>query len=419
MDEFLRRQRLSTSPLAVSQARASASAGCQARAARRGCAARTCVVQAASADACVSPAASPARSRYWSWPGHGRCHYEVAGSGPPLLLLPGFGVGSYHYKAQLEGLSGKHTVYALDFLGQAASWPEDATGLAFSVELWAAQVSAFLAEVVGEPAFVAGNSLGGFVATYVAATRPELVRALVLLNATPFWSQAPHPKVEPAAAARWPWSGALPAPWYLRCALAAWWALLRSRCVVQALLRQVYKDDSAVDDAFVDAILAPTRRPQAADVFVSILMSPRAPLSFDQMLARRRCPVCLIYGREDPWVVPRWGRRLKRIVPDAAYYELSPAGHCPHHERPEAVNALIASFLQSQLTGCAQLLPNEGDELRMPLRGDSAAALTVRRVAGERGGKSHGEWGPAYRLRVTIGVAGVWRECGVGVSKRH
>jgi pimeloyl-ACP methyl ester carboxylesterase len=106
-------------------------------------------------------ASSGGRDRYWEWPGFGRVHFETAGtSGAPLLLLPGFGVGSFHFDAQLEALSATHRVFAMDFLGQGESWPDDATGLQFSAELWASQVAAFVENVIGEPAFIAGNSLG-------------------------------------------------------------------------------------------------------------------------------------------------------------------------------------------------------------------------------------------------------------------
>jgi hypothetical protein len=44
-------------------------------------------------------------------------------------------------------------------------------------------------------------------------------------------------------------------------------------------------------------------------------------------------------------VVPLWGQRLKRAVPGAAYYEITPAGHCPHHEAPNAVNRVIAAWV--------------------------------------------------------------------------
>lgn len=44
-----------------------------------------------------------------------------------------------------------------------------------------------------------------------------------------------------------------------------------------------------------------------------------------------------MYGKEDPWVRPVWGLQVKRQVPEAPYYEISPAGHCPHDEVPEVM----------------------------------------------------------------------------------
>ena len=40
-----------------------------------------------------------------------------------------------------------------------------------------------------------------------------------------------------------------------------------------------------------------------------------------------------------------WGQRLKRRLPDAPYFELSPAGHCPHHEAPGPVNNLVTMWI--------------------------------------------------------------------------
>ena len=343
------------------------------------------------AEAATSEHAAP-RSRFWRWRGTD-VHYETAGTtGPSVLLLPGFGVGSFHFGAQLAELSANHRVYALDFLGQGKSWPEDATGLQFSVDLWREQTIAFVEQVVlpaatdGQPPFLAGNSLGGFVATYVAALRPDLVRGLILLNATPFWSNAPNPETEPQAAARMPWDGTLPAPWYLRALVGLWWNTLRLPSTVRTLLGFVYADRTALTDRLVDDILAPTQQAQAGDVFCSVFLSPKAPLSFNDMLDRRQCPILLCYGAEDPWVVPLWGQRLKRRVPDATYYELSPAGHCPHHEQPKAVNALMASWLANQVSGTPQLLPNDGDVWNFPLEDAGGASgervLRVTRTDG-------------------------------------
>lgn len=57
-----------------------------------------------------------------------------------------------------------------------------------------------------------------------------------------------------------------------------------------------------------------------------------------------KVPVCLMYGKEDPWVKPVWGLQVKRQVPEAPYYEISPAGHCPHDEVPEVYSFLLVGL---------------------------------------------------------------------------
>jgi pimeloyl-ACP methyl ester carboxylesterase len=67
--------------------------------------------------------------------------------------------------------------------------------------------------------------------------------------------------------------------------------------------------------------------PRAFDAFLSILFAPQASAgSFDDMLRsiqRHGLPILLVYGREDPWVRTIWGQRIVRIVPQAAFYQVT------------------------------------------------------------------------------------------------
>ena len=63
-------------------------------------------------------------------------------------------------------------------------------------------------------------------------------------------------------------------------------------------------------------------------------------------------PVCLIYGKEDPWVTPIWGLQVKRQFPEAPYYQISPAGHCPHDEVPE-VRILLSYAYAFDIRSCS------------------------------------------------------------------
>lgn len=340
-------------------------------------------------------AASPHRSRFWRWEEddvHAFVHYEQAGdSGPALLCVPGFGVGaSPHWTDTLEELSLRHRVFVIDLLGQGKSWPDRVDGLAFSADLWVRQNAAFISSVIREPAFVCGNSLGGFVAVHLATAHPQLVRGLVLLNAAPFWG-APANNL---------WNGVLPAPWLPSLVARVYFSILRSPAAVRALLRLVYASPSRVDDALLVSILEPTSRAAAPAVFASILFSPPPALSFTDALratSAARVPLLALYGRDDPWVVPLWGQRLKRTRPEACYIELSPAGHCPHHEAPFAVNPLVAQWIAAVVGSEEQQQQQQpADEssirvgLPLPNVGDTATfappsggvAVVARRVDG-------------------------------------
>lgn len=67
-------------------------------------------------------------------------------------------------------------------------------------------------QVIGEPTYIVGNSLGGFVAVYFAACNPHLVKGVTLLNATPFWGFLPNRMKSPRLARVFPWAGTFPLP---------------------------------------------------------------------------------------------------------------------------------------------------------------------------------------------------------------
>ena len=123
---------------------------------------------------------APISSCFWEWKPKFNVHYEKSGcenvNSPPLLFLPGFGVGSFHYEKQLKDLGRDYRVWAIDFLGQGMSLPiEDPTSpskeegitegkdfvwgfgdktepwasdLVYSMDLWREQVRYFVEEVL-------------------------------------------------------------------------------------------------------------------------------------------------------------------------------------------------------------------------------------------------------------------------------
>ncbi|KAL5981066.1 hypothetical protein ACLOJK_028986 [Asimina triloba] len=268
-----------------------------------------------------------------------------------VLFLQGFGVGSFHYEKQLKDLGCEFRAWALDFLGQGMSLPSEdpapsakkegiseekdqlwgfgeetapwASELVYSMDLWQDQVREFIEQVIGEPIYVAGNSLGGYVALYFAACNPHLVKGVALLNATPFWGFLPNPKSSPKLAKLFPWAGTFPLPSSVRRITEIIWQKISDPVSIREVLKQVYADHSTKVDKVFSRILETTQHPAATASFASIMCKVNNVL------------ICLMYGKEDPWVRPVWGLKVKQEVPEAPYYEISPAGHCPHDEVPE------------------------------------------------------------------------------------
>ena len=390
--------------------RASAGRAAPARVARASARASSRIGTSSSSSG-VASTSSRVRDGAYKWRGH-RVHFERGGCDPSVatkhvVFLHGFGVGTFHYERQLRDLGAlvdaetsdrdghdsedptrarTTCVWALDFVGQGASWPCDESddafpyvneadaapeGFRYSVDTWVEQTTHFLETVVRPRdggAYVAGNSLGGYVAALVAATeisrvskttpkptnRPknQLVKGLILLNATPFWAFVPADARDARRRAA-PWDGALPAPRWVRALFETYWNAFRSRRNVEGLLGLVYGDAGKVTETLVSAILAPTDRAPALAAFCSVVFSPKSALALDEATRAIRdapgaskIPVALVYGRDDPWVVPLWGQRMKRAIPRAAYYELPGVGHCPAHEAPERTNACVADFVR-------------------------------------------------------------------------
>ena len=105
--------------------------------------------------------------------------YDVAGpeGSPALVLLHGITQARSTWHDIGADLAADHRVYALDHRGHGASSKVLGT---YDIAHWAADLVAFLEEVVGEAAFLVGHSLGGVIAAEVAATRADLVRAVFL-----------------------------------------------------------------------------------------------------------------------------------------------------------------------------------------------------------------------------------------------
>lgn len=299
--------------------------------------------------------ATPSGS-YWQWRDQS-IYYVKAGERhldrPPLLLIHGFGASTDHWRKNVAGLSNEFEVWAIDLLGFGRSAKPD---WVYGGDLWRDQLHDFIQQVIGRPAVLAGNSLGGYSALCVGAQRSESSVGVVLLNsAGPFTDLKVSSKPDPVRSTLGNVARSL-----LLQPLPSWllFQYVRNRTFIRRTLESVYLDKSAITDELVEDIYRPSCDPGAATVFASVFRSPQGE-KIDVLLEQMTHPLLLLWGEGDPWMNARErGAKFRQHYPQLKEHYLQ-AGHCPHDEVPDQVNALIRDWVLS-LQGEAEV-PGENN----------------------------------------------------------
>jgi pimeloyl-ACP methyl ester carboxylesterase len=113
-----------------------------------------------------------------------KIHYEVHGSGPPLILTHGYSSTSAMWQGQIEALAKRHRLIVWDMRGHGQSdYPDDPA--AYSEALTVGDIAALLDQVGAAKAIVGGLSLGGYMSLAFYRAHPERVRALLIIDTGP------------------------------------------------------------------------------------------------------------------------------------------------------------------------------------------------------------------------------------------
>ncbi len=257
----------------------------------------------------------------------GVTHYEIAGpdTGRVVLLVHGFSVPAYIWDSTSAALSAAgYRVIRYDLFGRGWSDRPDA---AYDGPFFDAQIRELLDSLgVAGPVDVIGLSFGGFVAPHFAATHPERVRRMVLID---------------------PVTGRSKLPWYI------------TAPVIGPYLFQVLAVPGMADGQPGD-FLHPEQFPGWADRYrpqmrfrgfgralrrSGIAMTQADFDAYYAALSGNGVPVLLIWGRQDRVVDIRGAETVRRGIPSMEFFPVDSAGHLPHMEQSAQVHARIVAFL--------------------------------------------------------------------------
>ncbi len=270
--------------------------------------------------------------------GDGLTHVDIAGpdDGQPVVLVHGFSVPFYIWDPTFEALAAAgFRVIRYDLYGRGFS---DRPDVAYDGALFERQLGQLVAALdIAGPVYLVGLSMGGAVVMRYAARHPGNVRRIVLVD---------------------PVHAASPPPPYPRL-VGEYLLALR---LVPSLPENQWSD-----------FVHPENFPDWADRYrvqmqfdgfrraiISTLYGfrPEDHLANYRRVQQHGLPVLLVWGREDR-TLDIAGAEVVRSALDVEFLPVADAGHLPHLEKPDIVNAAIADFLQ---TARAEAGPSEADE---------------------------------------------------------
>ncbi|EHC11138.1 alpha/beta fold hydrolase [Fischerella thermalis] len=282
-------------------------------------------------------------TKTWIWQGFSICYQSQGSAGPAVIFVHGFGASWWHWRKNMPTLAQNCRVYAIDLIGFGASAkPKPGENITYTFETWGQQVADFCREVVGEPAFLVGNSIGCIVAMQTAVSNPEIALGVALLNCS---LRLLHDRKRGAL----PWHRRLGAPLLQRLLSFKpigefFFNQIAKPKTVRKVLLQAYANSAMVTEELVNIITSPVSDPGAAAVFLAFTSYSQGPLPED-LLPQLPCPAIILWGTADRWEPIELGRELASFPQVQKFIPLEGVGHCPQDEAPELVNPILQDWI--------------------------------------------------------------------------
>jgi pimeloyl-ACP methyl ester carboxylesterase len=265
-----------------------------------------------------------------------KVYYKLAGRGQPaLVLMHGFAANLYSWREVFGPLAKAHKVAAFDrpafgLTERPLQWSgQNPYSAAAQVEL----ATGLMSQLGLEKAVLVGNSAGGAIALQIALEHPELVQALILVDAAVYESGGTPPflkmlfrtpqgrRLGPLLVRSFP-------KWGMKIGQMAW------------------HDPSK----FTPEEWEGYRKPMMVDNWDRALFEMFAADNSNdlpQHLAEIKIPALVITGDDDRIVPTADSVRLSQELPNAKLVVIPQCGHVPHEECPQAFLEAVNEFLDS------------------------------------------------------------------------
>ena len=238
--------------------------------------------------------------------------------GFPLLLIHGLGGSIESWNNNIDFLSTKFRIIALDLPGFGLS---DKPRISYTINFYVNFVEKFIKKLKINRLFLIGSSLGGHIAVEFTLNNKKIVDKLILIT--------------PAGSLPKSFKGTPELKRYIKIIQA------KSSDDVNRILTSI--DNSMIDDSYAKIIYKRLSLTGAKDAFISAFKGSAQAPRYNNKLEKINTNTLLIWGKEDK-MIP-----IKFIHPfmehgNSRIIIIENCGHRPHVENPKLFNKLVKDF---------------------------------------------------------------------------
>jgi pimeloyl-ACP methyl ester carboxylesterase len=257
-----------------------------------------------------------------------KIHYVTMGKGPLVVLIHGFPDYWYSWRDQMPALAKHFQVVAIDQRGYNKSdQPKGVDN--YKVEKLVGDVEAVLKHFKSDKAVIVGHDWGGLVAWTFAMLHPDKTDRLIVLN-------LPHPKCMMRELANNP------------------------EQQKNSQYARNFQMDGAEKKLSPELLTFWVKEPEARAHYLAALKRssieamlnyyranyPREPYKDDQTFPPVKCPVLMVHGLMDPYLLPgALNDTWKYVEKDLTLVTVPKAGHFVHRDAPALVTETMLRWL--------------------------------------------------------------------------
>ncbi|WP_202077031.1 alpha/beta fold hydrolase [Caldalkalibacillus salinus] len=265
--------------------------------------------------------------------------YQVTGSGDPILLIHGMGIGcsSYEWRKNIDVLAKHYKVYTLDLLGYGCS---DKPNISYTAFTYIHLIRDFIIDVIQQPTHVIGSSHGASFCIRLAKIHPELLRCLVLICPTGVEQELNPPSSYVKALQ----TVSLSLPVYRT---TLYYSIASKLHMKYFLQRYLYANEENITDDLVDRYYLNAHQDgqKAARAPLAFLKGDlNIHISSDwEALAH---PALLVWGEESELHPIDHLSQLRELNSNAEIQVYTESGILPHDEEAYLFNGMACDFIQ-------------------------------------------------------------------------